>query len=107
MEITYGEGTYIDETKNIKGNIILSEHKLFLKGPSGDLTQTYIPLEKIERVQRLRGAATFQIRPTISFRYVATIKGEREGIAKLVAEIVQRRGLRKKFLKSEWVETPS
>jgi len=106
MEITYGDGFFIEGSTKIEGRIILSEHKLYLKSPTGDLTRTYIPLEKIEWIKCASTAASMQVRPTISYRYVATIQGDRRLIKELVIEIVGRRGFRKKFLRNEWVEVP-
>jgi hypothetical protein len=105
MEFSYGQGTYIEGEKRIEGQIILSEHKLYLKDKSGDLAQTYIPLEKIERIRQARQGIEIHVRPTLYFRFVALIKGEKKYILELIKDIVQRRGLKKQFLKNEWVES--
>jgi len=104
MEITYGNGVFIEGEKKFEGTIVLSEHKLFLKYSNSDLPQTYVPLEKIERMKLSGGAVDVQVRPTLYLQYVATFKGERSQIKSLTLELVQRRGLRKKFLRNEWIE---
>ena len=104
MEFSYGQGIYIEDDKKLEGRIILSEHKLYLKGIDGDLAQTYIPLEKIELLRRTRKGVEVHVRPTISSRYVALFKGEKKYLSELVRDLVQRRGLKKQFLKSEWIE---
>ena len=105
MEFSYGQGTYIEENKRLEGRIILSEHKLYLKDKNGDLAQTYIPLEKIERVRKTRQGIEIHVRPTLYFRFAALIKGEKKYLSELIKDIVQRRGLKKQFLKSEWIES--
>ena len=105
MEFSYGRGTYIEGNKKFEGQIILSEHKLYLKDKNGDLAQTYIPIEKIERVRKTRQGIEIHARPTIYFRFAALIKGEKKYLFELTRDLVQRRGLKKQFLKSEWVES--
>jgi len=107
MEITYGNGIFLEDKKKFEGTITLSEHKLFLKDSNGDLPQTYVPLEKIERVKYSGGAVDIQVRPTLYLQYVATFKGQRSQIKSLTLELVQRRGLKKKFLRNEWIEEAS
>lgn len=105
MDITYGQGTYLEGSKHLNGQIVLSEHKLYLKNDEGDIAPTFVPLEKIEVVKKsFGGEVKIQVRPSLTVRYTATIKGNRSNINGLVQEIVKRRGLKKKFLKNEWVE---
>ena len=105
MEFSYGQGIYIEENKRIEGQIILSEHKLYLKSPEGDLAQTYIPLEKIERIKKTWEGLEVYARPSISFRYTVLLKGEKKYLKELVRDLVQRRGLKKQFLRNEWIES--
>jgi len=105
MEFSYGHGAYFEGDKRLEGQIILSEHKLYLKSSDGDLAQTYIPLEKIERVRKTRQGVEVHARPSIYSRYMAVLTGERKHLSELVKDLVQRRGLKKQFLKNEWVET--
>jgi hypothetical protein len=107
MEFSYGNGTYIEGKKRFKGRIILSEHKLFLKDEEGDVVQTYIPLEKIERIRQTRQGLEVHARPTLYFRFAALIQGERKDLSGLVKDLVKRRGLKKQFLKKEWIESES
>ena len=105
MEFSYGQGTYIEKDKRLEGQIILSEHKLYLKDKNGDLAQTYIPLEKIERVRKTRQGIEIHVRPTLYFRFVALFKGEKKYLSELTRDLVQRRGLKKQFLKNEWIDS--
>ena len=105
MEFSYGPGIYIEEDKKINGQIILSDHKLYLKGPEGDLAQTYIPLEKIERIRHTREGLLVHVRPSLSYRFVARLTGEKKFISELTRDLVRRRGLKKQFLKNEWIES--
>jgi hypothetical protein len=104
MEFSYGAGEYVEGDKKIEGKIILSEHKLYLKGPQGDLAQSYIPLEKIEGLRKTTHGMEVHVRPSLAYRYVALIKGENKHLSELTKDIVERRGLKKRFLRNEWVE---
>jgi len=104
MEFSYGQGIYLEDKKRIEGQIILSEHKLFLKGTQGDLTATYIPLEKIEGIKRASNKVLIYVRPSLAYRYTAVIEGGKKQVTELANDLVQRRGLKKKFLKNEWIE---
>ena len=107
MEFSYGNGEYIEGEKKFAGKIILSEHKLFLKDQSGDIPQTYIPLEKIERLRAVKGGMEVHIRPSLYFQFTALIRGERKLVADLIKDLVKARGLKKQFLRSEWVDSGS
>ncbi|MCA9405824.1 MAG: hypothetical protein KC684_04760 [Candidatus Omnitrophica bacterium] len=105
MEIVYGQGEYQEGSKHFSGRIVLSEHKLFLKDEQGqDLPQTYIPLEKIEKIKQKANVCEVYVRPAITVRYQAVLKGEKSFIDSLVKELVQRRRLKKQFLRREWIE---
>jgi len=104
MEFSYGNGIYIEAAKRIEGKIVLGEHKVFLKGVQGDLAQTFIPLDKIERIRKCPQKIEFYVRLSVSFQYIAMIQGEKKYLLELLKDIVQRRGFKKKFLRNEWVE---
>ena len=105
MEFSYGQGIFIEGEKRLEGQIILGEHKLYLKDARGDLAQSYVPLEKIERIRKTKLGVEVHVRPSTYFRYKALFQGEKKYLADLVRDIVQRRGLKKQFLKNEWVES--
>jgi len=44
------------------------------------------------------------VRPTLSFHYVALIDGKKTYLSELIKDLVQRRGLKKQFLRNEWIE---
>ena len=75
-----------------------------MKDANGDLAQTYVPLEKIERIRKARSGVEVYVRPSTYFRYMALFKGEKKHLIDLVRDIAQRRGLKKQFLRNEWVE---
>ena len=106
MEFAYGHGQYIENKKNFSGRIILAEHKLYMRGHEGDIPQTYIPLEKITGVSRKNNMLTVNVRPSLYFEYTAHITGEKKHVKELTDDVVQRRGLKKRFLKNEWFEEP-
>ena len=105
MEFSYGQGRYMEGARDYKGEMSLSEHKLYLRDSGGDITQTYIPLDKIERLRKTRKGIEVHIRPSVSFRYVAHLTGDKKHLSELAHDIVQRRGLKKQFLRSEWIES--
>ena len=105
IDFSYGKGVYLEGEKRLEGTIILGEHKLYLKDENGDLAQTYIPLEKIERIEKIGGGMKVFVRPSLYFRYTALFQGEKKYVKDLVKDIVSRRGLKKKFLKNEWTES--
>lgn len=104
MEFLYGRGNYTEGDRKIEGNVILGEHRLYLKGPDGDLTQTYIPLEKIEGIKKIALGLEVRVRPSVSYRYKAVLGLDKKSEAELIKDIVKRRGFKKMFLKKEWVE---
>ena len=104
MEFSYGKGIYLEGSKHIEGEIILGDYKLYLRGTKGDLAQTYIPLDKIKRIFKKGKSIHLHVHPSISFQYVAIIQGEKKLMLDLLKDVVQKRGLKKKFLCNEWIE---
>jgi len=104
MEFLYGHGVYLEGHKKFEGRIILSEYKLFLKDANKDLPQTYIPLDKVKRIRRVRGGVKIDIKPTLYFQYSAIIKSEKGNILSLIDDIVRLRRLKKSFFINEWVD---
>lgn len=107
MKFSYGQGTFTEGDKRFTGQIILGEHKLYLKDAAGDLAQTYIPIEKIERIRQSGTVLEIHARPSLYYRFWARISGEKKHITDLARDIAQRRGLKKQFLKNEWIERGS
>ena len=102
MLFSYGKGEYFEGTKRASGELVLGEHKFYLRGASGDLVQTYVPLEKIERIKRTWSGLELHVRPTMVSSYRALIKGQARHLRELLKDLVARRGLRKRFLFPEW-----
>ena len=104
MDILYGDGFYSEKQKKINGKIILGDHKLYLKGTQGDFPETYIPLEKIQRLRLILQGLQVSVRVSPTMSYQAVLMGERKNLSELTQEIVGRRNLRKQFLRPEWIE---
>ena len=104
MLFSYGDGIYKEGEKSLRGEIILSEHKLYLKGPQGDLATTYIPLEKIVKIKKIYGGLSIFVRTALTVSYNAELRGGKH-INSLLKDLVQRRGLIKRFLRPEWVDS--
>ncbi|MCD4780484.1 MAG: hypothetical protein K8S27_08060 [Candidatus Omnitrophica bacterium] len=101
---SYGQGIYQESEHSISGQIILGEHKLYLRDQNGDLASTYIPLEKINRLKLNKDELILYVSPMISHQYVVHLKGARKSIEELTRDLVGRRGLKKKFWIKEWFE---
>jgi hypothetical protein len=103
MEYTYGEGYYIEGANRYKGQIVVDEHRLYLRSKEADLATTYIPLEKIKRIKKTWQGIEIQVKLSAVNSFKVLIKGRREQLSKLVKHFVQKLNLRKRFLKNEWV----
>jgi len=104
MLVTYGQGECHQGGKSYKGQIILSEHRLYLKGSEGDLAQTYIPLEKIKKIRRTFTGLEIYVYPSLIESYVALIKGGKKNLSALLKDLTEQRGLKKRFLGYEWID---
>ncbi len=104
LEFSYGQGGYEDRQYRARGEIVLGAHKLYLRGPKGDLVRTYVPLDKIEKMTRKGDTVKLFIRPSMSLRYVVSFKGEKTLMEDLSRDIARRRGLKKRFWRAEWFE---
>lgn len=104
MVFSYGNGEYLEGGRRISGEIMLSEHKLYLKSETGDLTQTYIPLEKIKSVKLTHLGLEIAVYPSVSFQYICLIRGQRKNIRELVKDLVDRRQLKKHWFFPHWKE---
>ncbi len=104
MLFSYGNGEYCERGKSFRGEIVLGEHKLYLRRDQDDLAQTYVPLEKIERIRMTWSGLEVQVRPSVAASYAAVIKGSRARINDLARDLARERKLVKRFLKKEWVD---
>ena len=104
MLITYGPGEYIEGSRRFKGRIMLSDHKLYLEGPDGDITATYIPLEKIVRVRRTMIGLAVRIRASMVKDSWALLKGPFRSLSDLTRDLVNKRNFKKRFLWPEWFD---
>lgn len=105
LDVTYGRGTFTDQEMSYSGTIILSRYKLFLRDAGCDVVDTYMPVEKIDRIVIRKDYADMFVRLSILARYKVMIHAQRKNLRDLVGAIVQRRCLRKKWLRNEWVES--
>jgi len=106
ISFSYGYGRYEQGAVSFWGGIVLGQHKLFLKGESGEIPQTYIPLEKIYKVKRFWfGGLAVYVKPSQMTECVAKIFGERPLERDLLRDLVRRRGLKKKVWTFEWIDS--
>jgi len=104
MEFTYEEGRYLEGAKKISGEIILSEHKLYLRDAQGEIAASFVPLEKIIKVKKEKNALKLFVRLSITNDYTAVIEGKASRIKELLKDLIVKRGFKKRFLINEWVE---
>jgi len=104
MVFSYGEGEYVQGETRLRGQILLSEHKLYLRDGQRELSQTFIPLEKIKRVRRSSDFLEVDVELSVVIQYAARIKGEGKQITDLCKDLVSARGLKKRFFRREWHE---
>ncbi len=97
----YGAGFYLGGGRKYQGEICLDD-KLYIKGEE-DYPETYIPLEKIEAIRIKRNRVQLKVNPSLLTAYTATIEGDRKKLKKLIKDIVEKLGLKKKFFKAEWI----
>jgi len=103
MIFSYGKGEYIEDNKKFDGEIILGEHKLYVRTEEGDIAQTYVALERIERIKQMLTGVQIVVRPSILERYTVIIKGERNRLKELIKDIVDQRGFKKRLFLDEWI----
>lgn len=104
MVFSYGEGEYIQGDMHLKGEILLSEHKLYLRDRQQELSQTFVPLEKIKKVRRDADGLELDVELSIMIQYTARLRGAKKQMADLCKDLVRARGLKKRFLRREWYE---
>lgn len=94
---SYGQASFCrDGNACHQGQVILSAHKLYLKGDKGDIPDTFIPLEKIYRIRILLGTLTVYVRPSTFMQFTAQFKGSIRHMRLLKKDLVDRRQLRKR-----------
>ncbi|MFH1359527.1 MAG: hypothetical protein ABIJ41_00625 [Candidatus Omnitrophota bacterium] len=102
LNVSFGHGTYREGTKIIKGQIILSPEKLFLKGPQEEYSATFIPVDKIETIRKVSGGLELYIRPTPIINYRAYLSADPRMIDELIQELVRSLKFQKCFLRHQW-----
>ena len=105
MESFYGQGIYKDGKSELEGEIVLREHKLFLRSSAGEWAQSFIPLEKISWIRQRSGHLEVYVCLSSVSRYTVLIEGAARDMHALAKELAKRRGFKKRFLKNEWAET--
>ena len=68
---SYGEAKYIEEQKRYEGQLILDSNKIYLKGPDGEIPQTFCALSRIARMQQRGNRLLLDIRSTVVTGYQA------------------------------------
>lgn len=101
---SYGEGVYRREGQQYKGEIVLSAHKLYLKDGNGEISPTFVPLEKIYRIKFFFGKLILYVRPSNFMQFTAQLNGSVKNICALKRDLIDQRQLKKKFFGFEWVD---
>jgi hypothetical protein len=104
MEFTYDKGEMLEGNRRFEGILTLAEYKLYLKDATGEMPQTFIPLDKIRRVTFSGDSMSVEVRLTISQGYTAVFRGRPAKVKELCLDLVKRRGMNKLFLRNTWVD---
>ena len=106
MSFSYGEGEFVLGSSRFYGQIILSPHKLYLKDASGEITATFIPLEKICKLQIgfFRRHVRVYVKLSQIVQFDVDIKGAAQQIRSLVKDLVSRRNLMRKGGLGWWID---
>ena len=100
----FGEGIFVYRERKFKGKILL-DTKLYICGEK-EYVETYIPLEKIERVKLRKNRIEIDVTPSIVSAYTVVIYSDKKNLKKLAHFLAEKLGLKKKILKSEWYGKP-
>ncbi|MFH1856594.1 MAG: hypothetical protein ABH836_05125 [Candidatus Omnitrophota bacterium] len=103
MEREYAEGFYIESSKKYEGVIAVDGSKLYLKTGQGNLTDTYLPLDKIQKIKKLRRGIEITVKLSAVNGYMAVIRSKKQPLAGLIKYLVNKLNMKKKFLKREWI----
>jgi hypothetical protein len=103
MQTAYGEGQYTQGDIRCHGRIIVDTYKLYLQGPQGELTQSFVSLDKICRLQKGRTQVTIDVRLSQANQYRVALKMEPIYIKDLIEDLVRKLNLKKKWLRPVWV----
>ena len=99
---SYGEGMCIREGHLYTGEIILSTTKLYLKSVDGEMSATFIPLERIYKIRLFLGGFTIYVHQSNFIRFQAKWKGGLKEMWSLAHDLADHRRLKKKFFGLEW-----
>jgi len=102
--LSFGSGDYWEGSQKYGGDVVLSGYKLYLKDGQHDLAKTFIPLEKVVRMKKKGSRIVFDVRPSLMERYTCGINLGRQAASLLIDEILDRRQLKKRLLRAEWVD---
>ena len=105
ITFSYGQGHFIQDDKQFEGEIILTEHKLYLRDEGHqEIAMTFVPLEKIDWVQLIGNQMTVHVKPNLYFQYVAIFQGQKKKMKELAVDLAKVRGFKKKLFQSYWYE---
>lgn len=102
----YQEVIFIEGGRRYKGNIIIDDYKIYLKGHTS-YVDTYIPQDKITLIKKIKQGMFIQVKPTSISRRDIIIKGRKEIINNVINQLINRLNLKKKFLRSVWRGKPA
>jgi hypothetical protein len=104
MLFSYGQGQFKSGAKVFQGQIFVDDIKLFLQGPQGPLPPTFVVLDKIKIIRQGFSGVEIFIQLSSLESYTVQLKGTRKFLADLVRDLAEKRLLKKKFWRREWVD---
>jgi|GEM_PF-5063901 len=99
---SYGRGVYRRGGHVYKGEILLGPHKLYLKDGQGEMSATFVPLEKIYKVQCFWGGVVLFVQPSTFMKFEARLTGEVRKMWALACDVGRVRCLKKKWWGWQW-----
>ena len=99
MKISYGKGLYLRleggrETR-YTGEVTLDEVKIYIDGE----VDSFISLDRIEQIKKIRKGMEMEIAPSSSFSYRVLLQGE--GMKRLLGDLLILKGFKRVWI-NKW-----
>jgi hypothetical protein len=100
MKIKYGKGTYRrlegGKETTYTGEVVLNDVKIYIDGEP----DSFIPLDRIEEIEKTRKSLEMKIVPSYPFAYEVQLQGE--GMERLLDDLLVLRSFQKLRWKNKW-----
>ncbi len=104
LTFAYGEMEYRRGRRIYHGQVILTGHKLYVKGHEGEIAETFIPLEKIYKIKIFWNVLRVYVRPSSVMEFHVKIIGPAQSLRSLVSDLVDHRQMQRRLFGLEWID---